>query len=73
MKPARNFFKFSDFEVYFTIFIGAISILLLALALLSYKWRPSLSTPFDILLIMICSLLLDNISLYAEVRNYQII
>jgi hypothetical protein len=63
---------YGSFELYFTLVVGAISILALILAIITWAFSKSIAPPSDIMLIIVSATLLDNLSLYAQ-ASMQII
>jgi hypothetical protein len=67
---SRNFYAYSQFELYFTLIVGAISVLGLALAASTWLYSPSLASPSDIMLVIVLGTLIDNLSLYVEASMF---
>lgn len=68
----RELFAFSSYDSYFMFTIGSLSVLFLALSLLTWFPYPSFALPADIVFIIIVTQLLDNLSSLTQVIYYAI-
>jgi hypothetical protein len=69
IETIRNIFKYSTFEIYFTLTLGVVASILVILSLLSWICLPSFLLPSDIIFIILCGTLLDLLTLIITAGN----